>query len=66
MNAGRSLRVALAKKDMTQKDLAEKLKCSTAYISRLSNSQKIGIGTLQILAENFGMQLSEFLALGED
>lgn len=66
MNAGRSLRVALAKKDMNQQDLARDMKVSSAYVSRLANAEKIGMGTVVQLAEFFGMKPSEFLALGED
>lgn len=66
MNAGRSLRVALAKKDMTQQDLAKQMKVSSAYVSRLANAEHIGMGTVVSLSEFFGMKPSEFLALGED
>jgi DNA-binding Xre family transcriptional regulator len=66
MNVGRSLRVALAKKDMNQKDLAEKLDVSGAYVNKLANSKSAGMGAVQKLSEFFDMQVSEFLKLGED
>lgn len=66
MNAGKSIKVALAKREMSQKDLAEKMKTSTPYISQLAGREHIGMGTVVQLAEAFGMKVSEFLALGED
>lgn len=66
MNAGRSIKVALAKKDMAQKDLAKKMGVSTAYISQLAGREHIGMGTIGLLAEAFNMRVSEFVALGEE
>lgn len=66
MNVGRSLRVALAKKDMNQKDLAEKMGVSGAYVNKLANNKSAGMGSVQKLSEFFDMPVSEFLKLGED
>lgn len=66
MNIGRSIKVALAKRDMKQIDLAKSMGCSVAYISKICRSKESGIGTIQKLADFFGMQVSEFIALGED
>lgn len=66
MNAGKSIKVALAKREMSQKELAEKMKTSTPYISQLVGRERIGMGTVILLADAFGMKVSEFLALGED
>ena len=66
MNVGRSIKVALAKKDMNQQDLAKKLKVSKPYVSQLAGKDHAGMGTVALLADAFGMKISEFLALGED
>jgi len=66
MNAGKSIKVALAKRSMNQKQLAQKMGVSTAYICRLAAQEHIGMGTVVTLASQFGMKVSDFLALGED
>jgi transcriptional regulator with XRE-family HTH domain len=65
LNIGRSVKVAMAKRDMKQVDLAREMGCSVAYISKICRDAESGIGTIQKLANFFGMQVSEFIALGE-
>lgn len=65
MNIGRSINVALAKRDMKKADLAKSFGWSAAYVSRICRSPEMGMGSIQKLAEFFGMQVSEFIALGE-
>lgn len=66
MNIGRSINVALAKRDMKKVDLASSFGWSAAYVSKICKSPEIGMGSVQKLADFFGMQVSEFIALGED
>lgn len=66
MNVGKSIKVALAKKEMNQQDLAAKMNVSKPYVSQLAGKEHAGMGTVSLLAEAFGMKISEFLALGED
>lgn len=66
MNIGRSINVALAKKDMKKADLVKSFGWSAAYVSRICRSPEMGMGSIQKLAEFFGMQVSEFIGLGED
>lgn len=66
MNVGKSIKVALAKKDMNQQDLAEKLRVSKPYVSQLAGKEHAGMGTVVLLADAFDMKVSEFIALGED
>ena len=66
MNVGKSIKVALAKKDMNQQDLAAKLKVSKPYVSQLAGKEHAGMGTVVLLADAFDMKVSEFLSLGED
>lgn len=66
MNIGKSIKVALAKKDMNQQDLAEKMKVSKPYVSQLAGREHAGMGTVVLLAGAFDMKVSDFVALGED
>lgn len=66
MNVGKSVRVAMAKRDIKPKELAERMSASRQYISQLMKADAVGTGTLNRLCEVFGMKASEFLALGED
>lgn len=65
MNVGKSLKVALAKREMKQVALAKKMGVGEVYISRLANSEHAGMGTVTKLAAAVEMTVSEFLALGE-
>lgn len=66
MNAGKSIKMAMAKRDMTPKDLAEKMDVSRQYVGQLMSSEHIGMGTLNTLSVIFEMKVSELVALGED
>lgn len=65
-DTAKALRVALAQKNMTRKDLAEAVGLSQNQVSRLATgSQTIQGDTLNNIAAAVGMKSSEFLALGE-
>ena len=66
MNIGKSVRVAMAKRDIKPKELAEKMGASRQYIGQLMKAEAVGAGTLNKLCEVFDMKTSEFIALGED
>lgn len=66
MNVGKSLKIALAMKGIKQSDLAAKVGMTTVWISRLANSEKAGMGSVEMLSKALDMKVSEFLALGED
>lgn len=66
MNVGRSIKVALAKRDMSQRQLAERLKHSERWVNQLANSERANSQTIDMLAGAFDMKASEFVALGED
>lgn len=66
MNVGRSIKIALIKKGMQQADLAEKMGVSKPYISQLAGKDRVGMGTIALLAIALDMKISEFIALGED
>ena len=66
MNAGKSLKVALAKNGLNQKQLAAKMGVSTAYICRLASKEKMGMGAAIRISEALGMRVGDFLSLGDD
>ncbi len=66
MNAGKSLKVALAKRGMSQVEFARLVKMTQPSVSSLANSQNWTGGSLKKVSEALGMKASEFLALGED
>lgn len=67
MNIPKSIRVALAKQDMTRQQLAERTGVHETNISKMVNG-KYGISADQVesFAQAFDMKVSEFVALGED
>lgn len=66
-DTAKALRVALAQRNMTRKDLAEAVGLSQNQVSRLATGiQTIQGDTLNNIAAAVGMKSSEFLALGED
>lgn len=66
MNVGKSIKVAMAMRDMNPSLLAEKMGVSRQYVSNLIHSKQIGIGTISKLSDVLNMKVSDFLALGED
>jgi plasmid maintenance system antidote protein VapI len=66
VNVGKSIKVAMAMRDMNPAILAERLVVSRQYVSNLIHSKQIGIGTISKLSDVFNMKVSDFLALGED
>lgn len=66
MNIGKSIKVALAKHDMKQHQLAERLGKSPSWVTQLANNQTASVATIQMLAGAFAMKASEFVALGEE
>lgn len=66
MNVGKSLKLALVKRGMTQAALARKLGKSARWINVLANSSGASRATIEMLANELEMKPSEFVALGED
>lgn len=66
MNVGKSVRVAMAKRDIKPAQLMEMMGCSRQYVGQLMQAETVGTGTLNKLCDVFGMKASEFIALGED
>ena len=66
MNVGKSLKMALAKRDMNQTQLAAKLKCTAVWVNRIANSRSVSMTTVESLCAALDMKVSEFVALGEE
>lgn len=67
MNIPKSIKVALASKDMTRQQLAEQTGIHETNISKMVNG-KYGISAdqVELFATAFHMKVSDFIKLGED
>ena len=66
VNVSKAIRVALAMKEMNQKQLAERLGMYESAVSQLVNRASITTDKLKQVADALGMKVSELVALGED
>lgn len=66
MNLGVSIKVALAKRGMSHKALADEMGVLQSSLSQLINRGSCPSTTIEKLAAIFGMKVSEFIALGEE
>ena len=65
MNIKRSLRMAMADRDVNSKQLAENLGVGPSQVSKWLNTGCITASGLKKLADYFEMPVSEFIKLGE-
>lgn len=66
MNLEKSFNVALAKRDMKKKDLAEQMKVTPSYITQVTKDGRLSVAKLQELSESLGFKVWEFIKLGEE
>lgn len=67
LDTSKALRIALAQRNMSRKELAERIGITQNHMSRLSTGSVMIQGeTLNKIAAALLMKASEFLALGED
>lgn len=66
MHIGKSIKFALIKKGISQQDLANRIGCTHTWISRLANRKRASVPTIEQLATALEMQVSQFIAYGED
>lgn len=67
LDTSKALRVALAQRNMSRKELAERIGVTQNHMSRLAvGTVMIQGDTLNKIAAALQMKASEFLALGED
>lgn len=65
MNLGKSLKIAIAKSEMKQKDLAELLGTSPQQVSNWVSSGSIKQSSIVDICTALNMPVSEFVKLGE-
>ena len=65
MNIGKSIKVALATRETNQSELAPVIGIRQERISKIQNSGKCNIESLEKIATGLGYKMSEFIALGE-
>lgn len=66
MNLGKSLRLAMVQRDMSQQQVADDVRVSRTYISNICRGRaKVSQDLLERLAASVGYSVSEFIALGE-
>ena len=67
MDSSRSIRVALAKKNVKSRWLADKMNVKPQYITNLCNGRsELGINGIIQMSDIFGVKVSEFIAWGEE
>lgn len=66
MNLGKSLAIAIAQKQIKNKDLAEAMGVKTQQVTNWKGSGAIKQSYLEKICEYFDMKVSEFIELGED
>ncbi len=66
MNIKKSIRVALAQKEMTQEGLAKLVGMTASNMSLLLNRESIPTSRLSQIASALGLKVVDLLKLGED
>jgi len=66
MNVSKSIKVAMAKREMSAVQLAQALGVNRPAVSQIFMRNVVKTDMLQRMAKVFGMKVSELIALGED
>lgn len=66
MSIKRAAAVAMAKNGVNQIELCKRLGLKQPTVSRQLNKEHPSLAFIEMMANEFGMRLSEFFALGED
>lgn len=66
MNSGKSLRVLMAKNNITRVEMAAALKCTETTVSMLRQSKGIAASKLVLVCEFFKISASDYFKLGEE
>lgn len=66
MDVSKSLQICLIRKGWSKTKLAEMMGVSRPTISRLCSKPDCDGKRLAVLADTFGMSVSDFIAIGED
>ena len=65
MHIGKSIEIALVKKELKKKDLAAGLNTTSPYISHICSRESCSSAMIEKLAAFFDMPVSDFIKLGE-
>lgn len=65
MNVQKSINVALAKKQMTRQELAERMGVTRTRVYAIAQQKAVRHETIRRIADALDMKASEFIALGE-
>lgn len=66
MNTGKALTVAIAMKEMSRQQLADKMGISVITLRAMCRARSATTDTMKRAADAMGMKTSELIALGED
>ena len=66
MKIDKALKIALIKRNLQQKDIADSLIISPAFVSNLANGHSASARMIERIAKALDYKVSEFIALGED
>ena len=66
MNIGSAIQTCRVKRKLTQRQLAERAKCSTSYLSMLENSERVDpkLSTVKNIADALGVPIEILFFLG--
>ena len=62
----KALDISLAMRGMNRKELAVKMSCTGAYITRIMRGGKLSVAKLEEVASALDFKLWEFMKLGEE
>ena len=65
MNIGKSVRIAMIRRDFTAGEVAERTGLSKRFIQNICRQTSCSTVSLEKIAEAFDMSVSELIALGE-
>ena len=66
MNIGRSIEVAMTQNDKNSAWLADQLNLTVTRVNVMRNSTHANTKNVERISRVFGMEVSDFVALGED
>lgn len=66
MNIKKSTAIAMAKQGINQTELGRRLSLSPSVVSKQLKREFPNLSFVKMVADEFGVKVSEFIALGED
>lgn len=65
MNFGKSIQAGMDIKKINAKQLADQMKVTVSWVNAMRNSLHANTKTVERFAKQLGLEVSEFIALGE-